>query len=115
LGTDDPGIPVRTVCEQRENLHPSGALVLDEDPMCYWNIEADRIEMLPSRLEIIIAEDAGDPSVIALDNVLGHVGAGALGFELGSETFCRNGNLEPFINTGNVSGVLGPFVPPQRE
>jgi hypothetical protein len=48
---------VRTLCEQRAG---------DPRALCYWNVEAERVEMMPSRQEIVIAEDPSDETVQAL-------------------------------------------------
>ncbi len=38
---------------------PVGVCV-DSEPVCYWNAEIDRIETMPTGLEIVLAEDASD-------------------------------------------------------
>ena len=47
-------------CEQREG---------DQMPFCYWRLGVDRVEILPSRLELITADTPDDPSAVLLSGV----------------------------------------------
>ncbi len=78
---------VRTSCEQRAG---------DPRRLCYWNIEAERVEMMPSRLEVVVAEDDLDSTVQALDHILlVHDLVGSL---------CRDVEVEPADAT--ISGTI---------
>jgi len=111
LGDPESELPVRTWCGRRRNLNPVGVEVLDERPMCYWNVEADRIEMLPSRLEVILAEDDRDPLPAVLDRL---AAAGEVEAFFGSRTLCRNGPLEGYRLLGTAVGRLERFTVSRR-
>jgi len=111
LGDPESELPVRTWCGRRRNLNRAGVEVRDEFPMCYWNVEADRIEMLPSRLEVVLAEDERDPLPAILDRL---ADAGDLTDFFGSETFCRNGALERYRLFGTAAGRLERFTVTRR-
>ncbi len=73
-------------------------LCRDARPVCYWNVEVDRVEMMPSGLEVVIAEDDLDPSLLAL-TMYNPAVRGAL---------CRPAVVPDFEPLGVASGVLGP-------
>ena len=79
------GVDVRVRCDPGDDSLPAS---------CIWNLEADRIELIPSRLEIVLAHDATEPTVDAIR---------AVGGTIVEPTLCRNGPLE----TGQVTGALG--------
>lgn len=92
-------------CSNQESCVVVSGSCVDSEPVCYWNIEADRIEMLPSGLEIVLAEDDADPSYTAFSNVSG---GGILG-ALETTGVCRADTV-PTVTGPDATGVLG-FAP----
>ena len=70
---------------------------VDAEPVCYWNAEVDGVEILPSGLNVVLAEDEGDATFQMLRR-LGIVEASG---------FCREPMIPSFIGVA-ASGVLGP-------
>ena len=73
---------------------------IDRQPVCYWNVEVDRVETLPSGLQVVIAEDEADETFQAFSAL------SALPF-LQEDGICRPPVPPPFEG-GSAIGVLGP-------
>ena len=69
-------------CEERDG---------DDQKRCYWEAGVDRVEMMPSRLELVLAEGVGDPIAEFID------GAGSL-----APPICRFENEPDSIETNLV-------------
>lgn len=76
---------------------------VDSEPVCYWNVEVDRVETLPSGLQVVIAEDLADETAQVFQNraVLGLLSPA------NGNGVCRPNTPPPFVGS-SASGVLGP-------
>ncbi len=92
-------------CGNQESCVVVSGTCVDSEPVCYWNIEADRVEMLPSGLQIVLAEDEADPTYTAFSRL---AGAGIVGV-LENQGVCRGDTL-PIYSGADATGVLG-FAP----
>jgi hypothetical protein len=74
---------------------------VDSEAVCYWNVEVDRVETLPSGLQVVIAEDAADETfpVVSHDPYVFS--------QLIEDGICRPSALSPFGGV-SASGTLGP-------
>lgn len=97
-----------SVCSSSADCQQGGDCVvvdgecIDAEPVCYWNVEANRVEMLPSGIEVVLAEDEDDPSYGAFSSIGGY---GILGV-LEEGGVCRGEDPGPF-HPPDASGVLG--------
>ncbi len=92
-------------CEDQQfpTCAPVGGRCVDAEPLCYWNAEVDRIETLPSRLEIILADTEADETAVAFAET------GALPLlQLEAANVCRPSDLGAFSGAADVSGALEP-------
>jgi len=80
-------VPVRVRCDPATDSGPD---------TCSWNLEADRVALLPSRLEIVLAHRTTDATVTALTQVGGRTAENIL---------CRTALAT--LETGEVAGALG--------
>jgi hypothetical protein len=80
---------------------------VDSEPVCYWNVEVDRVETLPSGLQVVIAEDLADETAQVFQNraVLGLLSRP----DDNGNSVCRPGTALPFGGV-SASGVLGPAM-----
>jgi hypothetical protein len=96
---------------------------VDSEPVCYWNVEADRIETLPSALEIVLADETTDETYVAFSTIgvlplleASAVCRRAVPPECGPEGECAPGLacidevcVPPFAAVA-ASGTLGPSL-----
>lgn len=101
------GSPFESVCQTdadcaQTQLHclPWRGECVDSEPVCYWNAELDRIETLPSALEVVLADDPSDETFLAF-RTIGVLGA------LQATGMCRPTSLAAFGGVA-AQGVLGP-------
>lgn len=101
-----PGTSDEDCAEQQfPTCEPVGGRCVDAEPMCYWNAEVDRVEALPSRLEVVLAEDETDETAVAFAQT------GALPLlQLDAANICRSPELGPFSGAPDFSGALGPAL-----
>lgn len=94
--------PLVNVPEPRCQPLGGSGICADHSPTCHWNIGVDRIESMPSGIEVIVAEDELDAFAIATEFNPLLVLAGL------RNQICRNAATAPLFRPGgDVSGTLG--------